>query len=335
MSEVVRKVITAPPEAPILVEFKNVTKSFGSFRALDQVSLEIRQGDIVGLLGPNGAGKTTAMRVLSGYFAPTSGKVLIAGCNMAESPEKVKKLVGYLPETVHLYGDMSVLEFLHFTAKVKGVRAAERNKRVEEILYLCGIWDVRKRLIGQLSKGYKQRVGFAQALVGDPEVLILDEPTTGLDPEQIQKIRMLIRELGQTRTILISTHILPEVSMICDRVLIMNEGRVVADGTVEELAAGLVERQEILLTTGENSDGEILKMLESIPHIEQTQVISSKAGKITLKLVVSAGAEIGPALTRLFVEKNIPVYELRTNRLSLEDIFLRLVVQEGSAAVPV
>lgn len=335
MNEPVHKVKTAPPDAPVLVKLENVTKTFGAFRALDQVSLEIRQGDIVGLLGPNGAGKTTAMRILSGYFAPTSGKVWIAGRNMSGSPEKVKKRVGYLPETVHLYGDMSVLEFLDFTARVKGVRSSERSKRVEEILYLCDIWDARRRLIGQLSKGYRQRVGFAQALVGDPDVLILDEPTTGLDPEQIHKIRMLIRELGQTRTILISTHILPEVSMICDRVLIMNEGRVVADGTVEELAAGLVERQEILLTTGENTEGEILKMLDGISHIEQTQVISSKAGKVTLKLVVSAGAEIGPALTRLFVERNIPVYELRTNRLSLEDIFLRLVVQESSLAVTV
>nr|MBP9866018.1 ABC transporter ATP-binding protein [Candidatus Omnitrophota bacterium] len=156
MSESVRKVKTAPPAAPVLVKFENVTKSFGSFRALDQVSLEIRQGDIVGLLGPNGAGKTTAMRVLSGYFAPTSGKVWISGRNMSGCPEKAKKLVGYLPETVHLYGDMSVLEFLDFAARVKGVRSAERNKRVEEILYLCGIWDVRRRLIGQLSKGYKQ-----------------------------------------------------------------------------------------------------------------------------------------------------------------------------------
>jgi len=335
MSEPLRKVKTAPPDAPVLVKFENVTKSFGAFKVLDQVSLEIRQGDIVGLLGPNGAGKTTAMRVLAGYFAPTSGKVWVSGRNMAENPEKAKKLVGYLPETVHLYGDMNVMEFLDFAAKVKGVRKSERAKRVEETLYLCGIWDVRRRLIGQLSKGYKQRVGFAQALVGDPEVLILDEPTTGLDPEQIHKIRMLIRELGQTRTILISTHILPEVSMICDRVLIMNEGRLVADGTVDELAAGLVERQEILLTTGENSDGEILKLLEGVAHIEQTQVVSVKAGKVTLKLVVAAGAEIGPALTRLFVERNIPVYELRTNRLSLEDIFLRLVVQESTSAMAV
>ena len=282
MSEPLRKVKTAPPDAPVLVKFENVTKSFGAFRAIDQVSLEIRQGDIVGLLGPNGAGKTTAMRVLAGYFAPTSGKVWISGSNMAADPEKAKKRVGYLPETVHLYGDMTVLEFLDFAAKVKGIRASERSKRVEETLYLCGIWDVRQRLIGQLSKGYKQRVGFAQALVGDPEVLILDEPTTGLDPEQIHKIRMLIRELGKTRTILISTHILPEVSMVCDRVLIMNEGRLVADGTVDELAAGLVERQEILLTTGENSDSEILKLLEGVAHIEQTQVVSSKAGKVTL-----------------------------------------------------
>ena len=333
MSEIARKVKTAPPDAPILVRFENVSKSFGSFCALEQVSLEIRQGDIVGLLGPNGAGKTTAMRVLAGFFAPTSGKVWISGKNMAGSPEKVKKHVGYLPETVHLYGDMAVREFLDFAAKVKGVKQFEIKKRVEETLYLCGLWDVRRRLIRQLSKGFKQRVGFAQALVGDPDVLVLDEPTTGLDPEQIHKIRMLIRELGQTRTVLISTHILPEVSMVCDRVLIMNEGRVVADGTVDELAAGLVERQEILLTTGENTDGEILRMLDSVANIEQTQVLSTRAGKVTMKLVVSSGAEIGPALTRLFVEKNIPVYELRTNRLSLEDIFLKLVMQEDNAAV--
>ena len=333
MSGSPEKLKTLPPENPVLVRLENVTKSFGSFQALDQVSLEILKGDIVGLLGPNGAGKTTAMRILSGYFPPTSGKVWIAGQDMSGQPEKVKKHVGYLPETVHLYGDMSVMEFLDFAVKVKGVPAAERSKRIEEILFQCGIWEVRRRLIGQLSKGYKQRVGFAQALAGDPEVLVLDEPTTGLDPEQIHKIRMLLRELGRTRTVLISTHILPEVSMVCDRVLIMNEGRVLADGSVEELAAGLVERQEVLLTTGDSTDGEILKMLERVTGIDQIHIQSTKAGKTTLKLVVSAGAEIGPVLTRLFVEKNIPLYELRISRLSLEEIFLRLVVQENPPAV--
>ena len=326
----------APPEAPILVKMESVTKAFGAFRALDQVSLEIRQGDIVGLLGPNGAGKTTALRVLSGYFPPTSGKVWICGQDLAGHPEKVKKRIGYLPETVHLYGDMSVLEFLDFSAKIKSVPPGQRKKRVEDTLYQCGLWDVRRRLISQLSKGYKQRVGFAQALVGDPDVLVLDEPTTGLDPEQIHKIRMLIRELGQTRTILISTHILPEVSMVCDRVLIMSEGRVLADGSVEELEAGLVERQEVILTIGEtDTSGETAHWLEQILGIEQVQIQERKAGKMKYKLIVAPGMEIGPAITRLFVEKNIPLYELRTSRLSLEDIFLRLVVQEIPSAVAV
>ncbi len=324
----------APPEAPVLVKLEKVTKSFGAFRALDQISLEIRQGDIVGLLGPNGAGKTTALRVLAGYFSPTSGKVFIAGQDMAACPEKVKRHVGYLPEMVHLYGDMTVLEFLDFSAKIKSVPDTERKKRVDDTLYQCGLWEVRHRLIGQLSKGYKQRVGFAQALVGNPDVLVLDEPTTGLDPEQIHKIRMLIRELGQTRTVLISTHILPEVSMVCDRVLIMNEGRVLADGSAEELEAGLVERQEVILTAGETGDQEeTLRWLEKIPGVEQVQIQESRAGKTKFKLIASRGVEAGPALTRLFVEKNVPLYELKVSRLSLEDIFLRLVTQETSQAV--
>lgn len=321
------------PSSDSLVRFENVTKSFGSFRALDHVTLEIRKGDIVGLLGPNGAGKTTAMRILSGYFAPTSGKVWVAGRNMAGSPEKVKRHVGYLPETVHLYGDMNVVEFLEFASRIKSVPAKQIHKRVEETLYQCGLWDVRRRLLGQLSKGYKQRVGFAQALVGDPDVLILDEPTTGLDPEQIHKIRMLIRELGRTRTVILSTHILPEVSMICDRVLIMNAGQVLADGSVEELAAGLVERQEVILVTGERPEEDIQQWLERVKEIEQVHFQGTKAGKTTFKLIVSSGTEIGPVLTRLFVEKNVPVYELRTGRLSLEDIFLKLVVQESPPAV--
>ncbi len=333
MKESRKSTLVAPPEAPVLLKLENVSKAFGLFRALDQVSLEIRQGDIVGLLGPNGAGKTTTMRVLSGYFPPTSGKVFISGEDIAARPEEVKKHVGYLPEIVNLYGDMTVSEFLEFVSKIKSVPPRDRKKRMEDTLYQCGLWDVRRRLISQLSKGYKQRVGFAQALVGDPDVLVFDEPTNGLDPEQIHKIRLLIRELGQTRTILISTHILPEVSMVCDRVLIMNEGRVLADGSAEELEAGLVERQEVILTVGETEGkDDAVQLLEQVLGVEQIQVQERKIGKVKLKLIVSLGMEIGPSITRLFVEKNIPLYELRTSRLSLEDIFLRLVVQEIPSA---
>ena len=317
--------------APVKIRVEKISKEFGQFRALEDVSFELRKGEVLGFLGPNGAGKTTAMRILTGFFPPTNGKVLIGGKDLFENPNQAKKKIGYLPESVSLYPDMRVEEFLKFAAEIKGVKKRDRKKHLENIMDRCGLADVRARLIGRLSKGYKQRVGIAQALVGDPEVLILDEPTNGLDPKQIIEIRKLIRELGRERSLILSTHILPEVSMVCDRVLILNKGRVVASGTVSELEAGLTKDSEIYAVIGDplRSD-EAFRLLKSFSSVENVRV--EKNGEtVSFCLTMGPGEDIRPAITKLFVQHQIPLLEIRSGKLSLEDIFMKIVVSEDAA----
>ncbi len=326
----------AEPEAPVLVKVENISKSFGRLKALDNLNFSIRKGEIVGFLGPNGAGKTTAMRIMAGFFPPTSGKVTIGEIDLFKHPQKAKRNIGYLPETVSLYDDMRVAEFLKFVSFVKGVSFASRRKDLDEKLEKCGLWNVRKRLIKHLSKGYKQRLGLAQALIGDPEVLILDEPTSGLDPKQIREIRLLIKELGREKTLILSTHILPEVSMVCDRVMIINEGKVVASGTAEELESGLQSSREIFLLAGDrHRKAEIVKLLEMIPNVEKVNVLEERADQFNVSLIVPKEIEIRPQITQLFVEEKIPLLEIRSSRLSLEDIFLKIVVNESHLETPV
>jgi ABC-2 type transport system ATP-binding protein len=218
-----------------MIEAKNLTKQYGEIRAVDQVSFKVEKGEILGFLGPNGAGKTTTMRVLTGFLPPTSGTAIVAGFDIQSQPIEVKKRIGYLPETPPLYHDLSVVSYLRFVAKIKGIAPAEREERLSWALKRCGLEEVKNRLIANLSKGFKQRVGLAQAIINKPDVLILDEPTVGLDPRQIREIRDLIKELSQDHTIILSTHILPEVTMICNRAVIINRGRIALEGTVADL----------------------------------------------------------------------------------------------------
>jgi ABC-2 type transport system ATP-binding protein len=218
-----------------MIEAKDLTKTYGELRAVDGVSFKVDPGEILGFLGPNGAGKTTTMRILTGFLPPTSGQVVVAGYDVQEQPMEVKRRIGYLPETPPLYSDLSVLSYLSFVAKIKGIPKAERQGRIDWVLTRCGLSEVRSRLIGNLSKGFRQRVGLAQAIVHKPDVLVLDEPTIGLDPRQIREIRELIRELSKEHTIILSTHILPEVTMICTRAVIINRGRIVLEGKVADL----------------------------------------------------------------------------------------------------
>ncbi|MBI3313371.1 MAG: ATP-binding cassette domain-containing protein [Candidatus Omnitrophica bacterium] len=313
-----------------MLRVENITKDFKGLRALEHVSFEVREGEILGFLGPNGAGKTTAMRIITGFFPPTEGKVWIGDEELFKSPERLKRRIGYLPESVSLYRDMKVTEFLNFVADVRQMSRQERKAHLEEILTRCGLWEVKHRLIGRLSKGYRQRVGLAQALVGDPGILILDEPTNGLDPKQIIEIRNMIKELGRDRTVVLSTHILPEVSMVCDRVLILSQGRVVASGTAEELEAGLKEGHQILIVMGDRyRRDEAIKLLEEIPGIEKVSTLEERGDQITLCLNVAEGKDLRAAVSRLFVEHQIPLLEIRSGRLSLEEIFLRIVVKEN------
>ncbi len=318
------------PEARVMLRVENLSKDFGGFRALDQVSFEIREGEVLGFLGPNGAGKTTAMRILTGFFPPSRGKVWIEDEDLFKNPQRLKNRIGYLPESVSIYSDMRVSEFLNFVADVKKIPRKSKRPHIEEILMLCGLWDVRKWLIGRLSKGYRQRVGLAQALLGDPDILILDEPTTGLDPKQIKEIRSLIRELGRHRTLVVSTHILPEVSMICDRVLILNQGRVVASGTTDELEAELRDRHQVFVTMGDRfRKDETLELLRRVSGVEQAAVCEEHDDQVSFSLEVSKSKDVRPVISRLFAEHKIPLLELRAGKLSLEDIFLKIVVKEG------
>jgi len=235
-----------------MIEVEGLTKRYGDFTAIEDITFRVEKGEIVAFLGPNGAGKTTTMRVLTGYLPATDGKVAVGGFEVFEKPMEVKKRIGYLPEHPPVYNDMSVTEYLKFVAKIKGVPRKERKAAMERVIQKCSLSDVSDRIIGKLSKGYKQRVGLAQAMIHDPEVLILDEPTIGLDPKQIIEIRELIKSLSGDHTIILSTHILQEVTMICQRVLIISQGRIVADDTLENLTAHNSLESEFLKHTMED-----------------------------------------------------------------------------------
>ena len=313
----------------VLINFENVSKRYGAFQALRDVSFQVREGEIVGFLGPNGAGKTTAMRILSGFFPPTSGRVFIRGVDMSRHPHKAKRAIGYLPETVSLYPDMRVIEYLRFVAKLKDVPAHELRGHIRAKMSFCGLLDVGHRLIGRLSKGYRQRVGLAQALMGDPSVLILDEPTTGLDPTQIKEIRGLIRALGQNRAVILSTHILPEASMLCGRVLMINRGEILASGTVPELASCLKDREVVHIKIKNRTDRKrALEILGSIPGIKGLKAEEEAGGETFISFETSSEEDLRPGITKLFVEQGISLAEIRREPLNLEDVFLGLL-KEG------
>ncbi len=314
------------PDSSNLIKLENVSKKYGRFQALKDVSFEVRKGEIVGFLGPNGAGKTTAMRILAGFFPPTSGRVFVGGVDMAKHPHKAKRALGYLPETVSLYPDMKVIEYLRFVAKLKGVPAHELDGHVRSKMSFCGLLEVGHRLIGRLSKGYRQRAGLAQALMADPAVLILDEPTTGLDPTQIKEIRELIRALGQNRAVILSTHILPEVSMLCSRVMMINQGQILASGTVPELASCLKDREAIHIKIKDKKDqARALKILDSMPEVEALRVEQEVRGETFISFETSPEEDLRPRIMKLFVEQGISLTEIQRLQLSLEDVFLGLL----------
>ena len=313
-------------DLPSAIQFANVSKKYGSFQALRDVSFDVKEGEIVGFLGPNGAGKTTAMRILSGFFPPTSGCVSVCGVDMFKHPHKAKQSIGYLPETVSLYPDMKVIEYLRFVAKLKGVPAHEMKGHLRSKMAFCGLVDCGHRLIGRLSKGYRQRVGLAQALLADPRVLVLDEPTTGLDPTQIKEIRDLIRALGQNRAVILSTHILSEVSMLCNRVMMINQGQILASGTVPELASCLRDREAVHIKIMDPGHQErALEILGSIPGVEALQIVEETRGEMLISLETPPELDLRPRIMALFVEAGISLAEIRRHQLTLEEIFLGLL----------
>jgi ABC-2 type transport system ATP-binding protein len=308
-----------------MIEVENLTKRYGRHTAVDGVSFKVMKGEILGFLGPNGAGKTTTMRILTCYLPPTEGKARVAGFDVFDDPLEVKRRVGYTPETPPLYPDMSVEDFLDFCARIKGVPKPSRKPRIAETVEKARIGDARHKLIGTLSKGYRQRVGLAQAILGNPEVLILDEPTAGLDPKQIIETRELIRGLGGEHTIILSTHILPEVSMVCGRVVIINKGRVVAEDTPENLTHRLRGAATLRLEV-RGGAAAAAEAVQSLRGVAAVRVAGS-----TLEVDPEPGADVRPEVARAVVARGLDLLSMQQVGMSLEDIFLHLTTTESAA----
>ena len=319
-----------------MIEVDNLTKRYGRTTAVDRVSFVVKKGEILGFLGPNGAGKTTTMRILTCYLPPTEGTARVAGHDVYAEPMEVKRRVGYIPETPPLYTDMTVDTFLDFCAKIKGVPSAQRRARVDSAVEKCRIGDVRKTLIGRLSKGYRQRVGLAQAILHDPEVLILDEPTAGLDPKQIIETRDLIRGLGGEHTVILSTHILPEVSMTCGRVVIINKGKVVAEDTPENLTHRLRGAGTLRLEVRGDAAA-LAEALRTVPGVVAVRAHPPAGPASLIDVEAAAGADVRAELARAAVQKGYDLLSLQQVGISLEEIFLHLTTTEANpeaAAAP-
>ena len=318
-----------------MIEVKNLVKKYGDHLAVDHLSFHVDEGQIYGFLGPNGAGKSTTMNIMTGYIASTEGEVLINGMNILDEPEKVKKCIGYLPEQPPLYFDMTVEEYLKFAAELKKIKKAERRDQIEKVMEMTGIAAMRERLIRNLSKGYRQRVGLAQAILGYPEILILDEPTVGLDPKQIIEIRELIRSLSKNHTIILSSHILSEISAVCDYVMIINHGKLVASDTTENLEKMTMGSNTLEMEVkGKKED--VKKMLESVEEIQslewddkdQKNNENGEEHTVSFTIKTDESVDIREKLFYKLAEARIPILKMQATRVSLEDVFLELTENE-------
>ena len=305
----------------------NLSKYYGSSKAVDDITFEVHSGEILGFLGPNGAGKTTSMRMITCYLTPSAGSVKVEGRDIQKDSLEVLRLVGYLPEQNPLYLDMNVIEYLEFSAVLQGVSRPMIGRRVKEMVEVCGLGEMKHKGIGQLSKGYRQRVGLGGAMIHDPRVLILDEPTSGLDPNQIVEIRSLIQNLGKQKTVVLSTHILPEVQATCDRVIIINRGKIVADGPIQDLQRSLHGGERIVLEV-EIPDGQSFEMISvqirTIPAIEQVSLVAERNGMKKFSIDTLGAVDIRKDLFQLCIQKGWGLLELHREQTSLEDIFRQL-----------
>lgn len=316
-----------------MIEIQNLTKEYGRIKAVDNISFNVGKGEILGFLGPNGAGKSTTMNILTGFTSSTSGVVKVGGADILENPVEVKKHIGYLPEQPPLYMDMTVNEYLDFCADLKTVPIKKWKSQKKDIMELVKITHVSHRLIKNLSKGYKQRVGLAQALVGSPEVLILDEPTVGLDPKQIIEIRNLIKALGKNHTIILSSHILPEVSAVCDRVIIINKGKIAAIDTPDNLSRALADFSRFTVTVAgpENKVKDIISNLYGVKYLETGTKI--KDNEFSYIVEADKDVDVRKPLFNQLAQQGFPILELKSLNLSLEDIFLQLTTNEEKEAI--
>ena len=313
------------------IEVEHLSKVYGSTEAIKDIHFTVDRGEVIGLLGPNGAGKTTTMRILAGYLSATTGTARIAGYDVHRHSMKVRRNIGYLPETPPLYPDMTVKGYLHFVAKIKGIRAGDRSKSVYRAMVRCQLVDKEDIVIRQLSKGYRQRVGIAQAIVHEPPAIILDEPTVGLDPRQIIEVRNLIKSLAGEHTIILSTHILPEASMICDRVTIINRGKVVTTNTPNDLQAQLDSNSGYEIEIGGDIQA-VLPMLQKVSGIiqitQQPNTIFKDSNRHVLQVTCKTNSSPGKDLAAIIINQGLDLYELRRTRPSLEDVFLELTTEE-------
>lgn len=307
-----------------MIEVKNLVKRYGNHLALDNVSFTIEKGEVVGFLGPNGAGKSTTMNIITGYLSSTDGEVLVDGLSVLDEPEKAKQKIGYLPEVPPLYTDMTVNEYLNFVCDLKKIPSAKKDEVIARVTKQVRISDVRKRLIRNLSKGYKQRVGIAQALIGDPEVLILDEPTVGLDPKQITEVRDLIKNLSEEHTLIISSHILAEVQAVCDRVIIINKGRIVATDTPDNLAKTAIKSNKLeIRVKGPKND--VLNGIAQIPGIKFAEIVRIREeGSVDVNIETEEDADVREAIFEFCSENHYPILLMKTTEVNLEDIFLQI-----------
>ena len=313
-----------------MIEVQHLTKRYGPVTAVDDISFTVERGEILGFLGPNGAGKTTTMRVLTGYMPPTEGKAVVAGYDVMEQPIEAKRRTGYLPETPPLYPEMTVREYLAFVAKIKGVPRGERKARIDDMMRKTHVHDMANRHCGKLSKGYRQRVGLAQALMHNPDVLILDEPTAGLDPKQIIETRQLIRGLAGDHTIILSTHILPEVSQTCQRVVIINRGKVVAVDTPDNLTSRLRGSETMYLQVDAGGT-DVAAVLERVSGVTRVAATDTKQQVVGYEVDSEPGRDVRRELAAAVVSRGWGLLELRPMRMSLEEIFLHVTTEETAA----
>ncbi|MCX6601741.1 MAG: ATP-binding cassette domain-containing protein [bacterium] len=310
-----------------MIQLAKVTKSYSGVKAVDDVTLSIPSGQILGFLGPNAAGKTTTMRMITCYMPPTAGKIQVDGLDTIEQSLEVRRKIGYLPEMAPVYQDINVLDYLNYVCDLRRIAADKRQQRIRRIIERCGLEEVLHKDVGQLSKGYRQRVGLAQAMVHDPDIVVLDEPTAGLDPNQIAEIRALIKELGREKTVILSTHILSEVQATCSRIVIINQGRIVADDTPEGLQAN-AEGRGVFITAVKTAAGDVAAKTRQIAGVEEARPISSTQGVQKLRIESGAGRDVREDFFRLAVRENWVILEMAQESRSLEEVFRNLTRED-------
>lgn len=314
-----------------MISIRNLTKYYDTNRAVDSLSVEINAGQILGLLGPNGAGKTTTMRILTGYLSPTSGTITVKDLDVVEDPLEAKQLIGYLPESAPLYPDMLTYDYLAYVAAVHGIPGKSTRSRIEELVELCGLEGVMHKTVKELSRGYKQRVGLAHAMMNDPEILVLDEPTAGLDPNQIVQIRSIIRRMGEKKTVIFSTHILSEAEATCDRIVIINRGKLVADGTPESLGASGISSHILRLVLKNAESGEVNRVISAVPGVSKVLMpAEAPADGDSIQLQVFCDGDLREELYNRIKSTDWVLMEFANERQSLEDTFRELTLSEST-----